>query len=154
MKSVARCAIALAAFATCAAPAHASWDATQWGTSVKEALAAVEGARKHSPDASEIYEYGGVQYQPLVKADYTIGGVAGEVSLLFAADETLQFVVFSPVELTECDALTDALMTLYGTVEPTGFGSTAIYNWDDGETIVRHTNSVDIGICTLSFESV
>lgn len=154
MKTAFRPLLALAVTAGFSAPAQADWEGTQWGMSPDETLAVLDGASSHSPAASEVFEFDGAQYYPLVKVDHTIDGIEGEASLLFDAADALYFVVFSPDDLTRCDPLADALSTLYGEVEPSGFGSTAIYNWESGDTVVRLTNSVDIGICNLSFGAV
>ncbi len=154
MKTAFRHSLPLMMIAALSASAHADWEGTQWGMSPDETLAVLDGASPHSPAASEIFEYDGAQYNPLVKAAHVIEGVEGEASLLFDGDEALYFVVFSPNDLAQCDALTTALSTLYGDVEPTGFGTTAIYNWESGENIIRLTNSVDIGICNLSFGAI
>jgi hypothetical protein len=151
MKTVFRHAIALTALVACATPALADWEGTQWGMSPDEALAVLDGARSHSPDGSEIFQYDGSAFQPLVKLEHAIEGVPGEAALLFDADESLQFVTFSPEDLTQCDALTEALMDAYGSVESSGFGSTATYNWMDGGNVIRLTNSAEIGICNLSY---
>jgi len=151
MKTVLCHAVILSALVACATPALANWEGTQWGLSPAEALEALEGASSHSPDASEIFQYDGAAYEPLVKLDHAVEGVPGEASLLFDEDESLQFVTFSPEDLTQCDALTAALTEAHGTVEPSGFGSTAIYNWMDGSTVIRLTKSADIGICNLSY---
>lgn len=146
-----RNALALATLVACTAPALADWEDTQWGMSPDETLAVLDGASSHSPDASEIFLYDDVAYEPLVKLAHTSDGVAGEASLLFHADKKLHFVVFIPDDITQCDVLTSALTEAYGAVESSGFGSTAIYNWMDGNTVVRLTNSADIGICNLSY---
>ena len=151
MKSAIRHALALTALIACAAPALADWKGTQWGMSPEEAKDVLDGASSHTPDASEIFQYDGRAYQPLVKLEHVIAGVPGEAALLFDADESLQFVTFSPEDLTQCDALAAALMETHGTVESSGFGSTAIYNWKDGSTVIRLTNSGGIGICNLSY---
>jgi len=116
-----------------------------------EAQEVLDGSSSHSPNASEVFQYDGSAYLPLVKLEHAIQGVPGEAALLFDADESLQFVTFSPLDLTQCDALTAALMEAHGTVESSGFGSTAIYNWMDGDTVIRLTNSADIKICNLSY---
>lgn len=151
MKSHIRYILGLAALLACATPALAEWEGTQWGMSPDEALGVLDGAARHSPDASEIFQYDGSAYQPLVKLEHAIEGVPGEAALLFDASESLQFVTFSPEDLTQCDALTAALMEAHGTVESSGFGSTAIYNWMDGSTVIRLLNSAEIGICNLSY---
>lgn len=151
MKKVLRHAIALTALIASASPALSDWEGTQWGMSPDEALAVLDGARSHSPDASEIFQYDGAAYEPLIKLAHVIEGVPGEAALLFGTDESLQFVTFSPEDLTQCDALTAAMMEVHGAVESSGFGSTAIYNWMDGSTIIRLTNSAEIGICNISY---
>lgn len=151
MKSQIFYALTLAAMIACATPAHADWEGTQWGMSPDEALAVLDGAKKHSPEASEILEYDGASYKPLLQLDHLVEGIEGEASLLFDADERLQFVVFSPADRTRCDALTAALSKVYGAVVATGFGSTAIYNWVDANAVIRLTNSPDIEICNLSY---
>ena len=151
MKTVLRHVIALTALIACATPALASWEGTQWGMSPDEVQDVLDGARSHGPDASEIFQYDGSAYQPLVKLEHAIEGVPGEAALLFDADDSLQFVTFSPEDLTQCDALTEALKKAHGSVESSGFGSTAIYNWMDGSNVIRLTNSAEIGICNLSY---
>jgi len=151
MKTLLRHAVALAALFACALPALANWEGTQWGMSPDEALAALDGASSHSPDASEIFQYDGADYEPLVKLAHDIDGIPGEASLLFDADESLQFVTFSPEDITQCEALVGALTEAHGAVDSSGFGSTAIYNWMDGDTVIRLTSSADIRICNLSY---
>lgn len=154
MKTAYRNVFALTAILALSVPAFADWEGTQWGMSPDEVLAKLDAASSHSPAASEIFEYDGAQYRPLVKLGHAIDGVEGEASLLFDANDTLRFVAFSPTDLAECDALATALSARHGEVKPTGFGATAIYNWEDGENVIRLTNSADIGICNLSFGAV
>lgn len=89
----------------------------------------------------------------MVKQARSIEGVPGEASFLFDADEALRFVVFSPDDTAQCDTLGEALLQRNGPAEPTGFGSTAIYNWDDEGDIVRFTNSADAGFCNLNYSA-
>jgi hypothetical protein len=154
MTPIFRPALALALLVGFAAPALANWQGTQWGMSPDETIAVLDGAQAHSPDASEVFQFDGADYQPLVKLTHTIEGIEGEASLLFDADEGLQFVVFIPAQIADCDALTAALTETYGTGEESGFGSTAIYNWTDDDTVIRLTNSADIGICNLSYGAI
>lgn len=151
MNSAAPAAIALAILAYSVAPSHADWEGTQWGMSPGEALAVLDGAREHRPEAAEIYEFDGGRYEPLVKVGHTAGGVEGEASLLFDPDGALRFVMFSPDDVTRCDSLAAALVETYGDIEPSGFGATSIYNWVEGDNVVRLTSSAAIGICNLSF---
>lgn len=151
MKAHIRPILGLAAMLACATPALANWEGTQWGMSPDEALAALDGASSHSPDASETFQYDGANYEPLVKLAHAIEGIPGEAALLFNADESLQFVTFSPEDLTQCEVLVGALTEAHGAVDSSGFGSTAIYNWMDGDTVIRLTSSADIGICNLSY---
>ncbi|WEJ34110.1 hypothetical protein [Devosia sp. SD17-2] len=146
---VASIAILLAA----TAPALANWEGTEWGMSPTAALAALEGATSHIPTEAEQYDYDGSRYSPLVKQSRSIEGVAGEVTLLFDADDSLKFVVFNPDDTAQCDALGDALLERYGSAEPTGFGTTEIYNWEDNGDIVRFTNSPDAGFCNLNYSA-
>lgn len=146
-----RAAGALVALIALAAPAHADWEGTRWGMSPGDALAALDGATAYTPAASEQFDYGGVIYSPLVKLSHAMDGIEGQINLLFDAGETLQFVVFSPADISQCDTLGAALTERYGATEPTGFGSTAIYNWESGGDIIRFTNSADAGICNLSY---
>ncbi len=134
-------------------PALANWEGTEWGMSPGAALAALEGATSHTPGEAEKYDYDGNRYSPLVKQARAIEGVAGEATLLFDANEALSFVVFSPDETAQCDALGDALLALYGPAEPTGFGSTEIYNWANQGDMVRFTNSPDAGFCNLNYSA-
>lgn len=147
-------ATALALLGATIAPAFADWQGTQWGMSPQEALAVLDGANSYQPEASEVFQFDGASYQPLIKLAYRAEGIAGEASLLFDSEDALQFVVFSPEDITQCDALTSALAETYGAAEESGFGSTAIYNWADGETLIRLTNSSDIGICNLSYGAI
>lgn len=148
-----RPALALVFLAASVVSTHADWEGTQWGMSPEAALSVMEGAQAHQPAASEIFEFDGAKYDPLVITEHSIGGIAGEAALLFDSDKALQFVAFSPTNLTQCDALAQALAAIHGSTEPSGFGSTAIYNWDDGVNVVRLTNSFDIGICNLTWGS-
>lgn len=151
MKAQFRFILGLAALLACATPAIAEWEGTQWGMSPDEALGVLDGAVRHSPDASEIFQYDGAAFEPLVKLEHVIKGVHGEASLLFDGDQRLQFVTFMPEDLAQCDALTETLTEAHGAVDSSGFGSTAIYNWMDGDTVIRLTSSADIGICNLSY---
>nr|WP_314261609.1 hypothetical protein [uncultured Devosia sp.] len=152
MKTHIRPILGLAALLACATPALAEWEGTQWGMSPDEALAVLDGAVSHKPDASEIYEFAGARYEPLVRLDHSVGGIEGKALLLFDTDDALHSVVFTPEDLARCDDLTAALTEAHGAVESTGFGSTAIYNWVEGD-VIRHTNSPDIGICNLSYSA-
>ncbi|KKB08665.1 hypothetical protein VE26_00810 [Devosia chinhatensis] len=134
-----------------AAPAQAEWEGTAWGMSPQETLAVLDTARSHKPAQSETFEYDGASYMPMVKMPYTVDGITGEAALLFDGSDSLQFVTFSPEDIGQCDALTEALKAQYGTGDESGFGATAIYNWADGDTIIRLTNSPSIGICALSY---
>ena len=154
MNSKLRAAAALAALIASAAPAHADWEGTTWGMSPEAALAALDGATPHTPDAAELFDYGGASYSPLVKLSHPLDGIEGDVSLLFDADEALQFVVFVPSDIADCDELSTALTQRHGATEATGFGSIAIYNWEENGDIIRFTNSVDSGICNLSYGPV
>lgn len=142
---------ALAALLACAAPAYADWEGTQWGMSPNETLAVLKSARSHSPAPSETFLYDGASYQPLVKLAHSTEGIEGEATLLFDTDGKLQFVVFMPGDLTQCDLLAAALGERHGDTEVTGFGSTSILNWIDGNNVIRLTNAADIGICNLSY---
>lgn len=142
---------ALTALLACVAPAHADWEGTHWGMAPDAALAALEGARSHAPTAADLYEYDGKQFSPLVKLPYALDGIGGQAALLFDADQSLQFVTFTPDDLTQCDALAAALGERHGASEESGFGSTAILNWIDGDDVIRLTNSTAIGICALSY---
>jgi hypothetical protein len=154
MKSLLRLAACLSLVAVPAMPAFAEWQGTQWGMSPDEALSLLDGASAHSPAASEIVQYGGVGYQPLVKLPHQANGIAGKASLLFDAQDKLQFVVFAPDDLQACDDLTAALQREYGAAEESGFGATAIYNWVDDHNVIRLTSSADIGMCNLSYGAI
>lgn len=134
-------------------PALAGWEDTEWGMSPTAAIDALEGATGHSPTEAEKYEYDGVKYSPLVKLDQSVEGIDGEVTLLFDADDSLTFVVFSPEAPAECEALGEALTQLHGQTEPTGFGSTEIYNWIHDGDVVRFTNSPEAGFCNLNYSA-
>lgn len=135
------------------APALANWEETEWGMSPGAALAVLDGATGHSPSEAEKYDYDGSRYSPLVKQPRTIEGVAGEATLLFDADEALSFVVFSPDDTAQCNGLGEALLERYGPAEPTGFGTTEIYNWTEEGDMVRFTNSPDAGFCNLNYSA-
>lgn len=143
----------IAALLLTSAPAMANWEETEWGMSPSAALAVLDSATSHTPSEAEKYDYDGTRYAPLVKQARTIEGVAGEAALLFDADEALSFVVFSPDDAAQCDALAEALLERHGPAEPTGFGATKIYNWADGGDVVRFTNSPDAGFCNLNYSA-
>lgn len=142
---------ALAAIIACTMPAHANWETTHWGMSPEEALAALDGASSHPIRVAELVEYGGNTYAPLVKLSDAIEGVEGEISLMFDADKALRFVSFNPSKVSNCDALSTALLRTHGPAETSGFGKTVIYNWQDNGDIVRFTNSKEAGFCALSY---
>lgn len=146
-----RRAAALTALIAFAAPAYADWETTNWGMSPDETLAALDGASSHTPAAAELFEYAGATYAPLVTLPHAVDGIEGEATLLFDTSKALQFVVFTPGEIADCDALGAALTERYGDTDATGFGATAIYNWEDGGDIVRFTNSTDAGFCNLNY---
>ncbi len=153
MKSAIRYIMGVTALLACATPSLAEWESTQWGMSPDEAMGVLDGATSHSPDASEIYEFQDAKYEPLVSLDHTVGGIEGQALLLFDTDHALHSVLFTPANLAQCDDLTAALIEAHGAVEATGFGSTAIYNWADGNDVIRHTNSPGIGICNLNYSA-
>ncbi|WEK03424.1 MAG: hypothetical protein P0Y65_14635 [Candidatus Devosia phytovorans] len=146
-----RHAAALAALIACATPAHAGWETTHWDMPLEEAVAALDGAERNTPAVTEMVVYDGVTYAPLLKQARAVEGLDGEVTFLFDADATLQFVTFSPSDAVECDRLVDALTERHGATDATGFGSTAIYNWVEGEDIIRLTSSLEAAICNLSY---
>lgn len=132
-------------------PVLAAWDVTHWGMTPDQALSALDGATKHAPTMTGDYTYDGVRYYPLVTQQREIETIAGQVVLLFDADDSLQFVVFTPDSVADCDKLEEALIARHGATEALGFGSTAIYNWEADGDIVRFTNSVDAGFCSLNY---
>ncbi|MFN3500643.1 MAG: hypothetical protein ACK4ZJ_00135 [Allorhizobium sp.] len=151
MRSVVGKLVAFAAPLAFAAPAYADWEGTKWGMSPNETLAVLNNASSHNPAPSEIFEYAGASYQPLVKLAHSTEGIEGEASLLFDTDGKLQFVVFMPGDLSQCDSLAAALRETHGAADVSGFGSTSILNWIDGENVIRLTNAAGIGICNLSY---
>ena len=135
-------------------PALANWDETQWGMSPEDALAALDGATSHAPDASEIYEDNGQKYAPLVKLSRPIEGIDGQVSLLFDGSDKLHFVLFNPDDITDCDALGAALSERYGEAEKTGAGGLAISTWAGDDNAVKLTNFPAAKICNLSYSAI
>jgi len=152
MKSLSVRSAAVALVLTIAiAPAHASWEGTEWGMSPAQALVVLDGASSHQPAKAEIYEDNGASYAPLVKLDHAIEGVEGTVSLLFDMDERLHFVLFNPRNVADCDALGAALTERYGAAEAAGAGSMSISDWQGDGNSIKLTSFAGAGICNLSY---
>lgn len=145
-----RYAIAAIAILAATVPAQADWETTQWGMSPDAALAVLDGARSHDPAPSEIYEMAGIGYAPLVILPYEIDGVAGQISLLFDAGESLSFVLFAPDDLADCEALGAALTDQHGAADLLSTGAISISDWlADGDAI--KLTHVQGAVCNLSY---
>lgn len=145
--------MASAAFAVLltAGPAVADWEATRWGMTPDEVIAALDGAQSHDFSADEIYLVGDVGYAPRVKLVHDFDGVAGEISMLFDDADTLRFVLFNPADSAACDDLANAVIARHGEGDVLEIGPFTMSDWAAEGDAITLTASEESGICNLSY---
>lgn len=134
-----------------ALPAHAGWEATHWGMTPDEALTVLDNAVSHDPTPEELYLQEGVTFAPLVKLPHEVNGITGEASLLFDSDSSLTYVMFSPSDVAECEALHETLVAQHGDPDALDTEWMSVSDWVTGPDTVKLTRLASAGICNLSY---